>query len=140
MLFKHIFIVLLLTTFFNLPLAILFVTLYATTMNYLALTLPGGKVITAPGGISQDQGGIAVVAKIVGNALTILLIAAVILTLVYLLLGGVAWIHSGGDKQKLSQARSRLTYAIIGLVVALASFFILNVIGFIFKVNLLQIG
>ena len=113
-------------------------------MNFLALTIPQGPngsiQLNPPNGISNDQGGIATVAKIVGNALTLLLIVAVILTLVYLLLGGIAWIQSGGDKQKLSQARSRLTYAIVGLVVALASFFILNIIGFIFKVNLLQIG
>lgn len=109
-------------------------------MNYLALTLPGGQKLTPPNGISADQGGLATVSKIIGNALTILLIAAVILTLVYLLLGGLAWIQSGGDKQKVTQARSRLTYAIVGLVIALASFLIINVIGFVFHVNLLPIG
>jgi len=109
-------------------------------MNYLALTLPGGQSLAPPKGIAADTGGIAAVSKIIGNALTILLIAAVILTLVYLLLGGLAWIQSGGDKQKVAQARSRLTYAIVGLVVALASFLIINVIGFVFHVNLLPIG
>ena len=111
-------------------------------MKYLAITIPngsGGSVqLNAPGDI--PSGGIEVVAKVVGNALTLMLIVAVILTLIYLILGGLAWIQSGGDKQKISQARSRLTFAIIGLIVALGSFFIINVIGFVFKVNLLQIG
>jgi len=107
-------------------------------MSYLAITLPGGQTVSAPGGV--PQGGIAMVAKIVGNGLTLLLIVAVILTLIYLILGGLAWIQSGGDKQKLTQARARLTYAIIGLIVALGSFFIISIIGFVFKVNLLQIG
>jgi hypothetical protein len=138
MFFKHILIVLLIHPFFNLPLAFPFATLYAYRMRDIALVLPGGQVVTAPGGV--PTGGIATVAKIVGNSFTILLIAAVILTLIYLILGGLAWIRSGGDKQKLSQARARLTYAIIGLIIALGSFFIINLIGYFFKVNLLQIG
>lgn len=111
-------------------------------MSFLALTIPkgpnGSVQINAPAGI--PTGGINTVAKVVGNTLTLLLIVAVILTLIYLILGGIAWINSGGDKQKITQARSRLTFAIIGLIVALGSFFIINVIGYIFKVNLLQIG
>jgi hypothetical protein len=107
-------------------------------MSYLALTLPGGQTVNPPAGL--PAGGLPTAAKVIGNALTIMLIIAVILTLIYLILGGIAWIQSGGDKQKVSQARSRITYAIIGLIVALASFFIINVIGYFFKVNLLQIG
>ena len=107
-------------------------------MSLLAISLPNGQTINAPATV--PTGGIQTVAKVVGNTLTILLIAAVILTLVYLILGGIAWIQSGGDKQKVSQARARITYAIIGLIVALASFFIINVIGYFFNVNLLQIG
>jgi TRAP-type C4-dicarboxylate transport system permease small subunit len=107
-------------------------------MDYLALTLPGGKQIKAPGGV--PTGGINVVAKVVGNVLTLLLVVTVVLTLFFLIWGGVQWIQSGGDKQKLAGARARLTYAIIGLVIALLSFFVVNVIGFVFKVNLLQIG
>jgi len=107
-------------------------------MHYLALTIPGGKAVKAPAGI--PTGGITTVAKVVGNALTFVLIITVVLALIYLVLGGLQWIQSGGDKQKVSQARSRLTFAIIGLVIALGSFFIINVIGFIFKVNLLKIG
>jgi hypothetical protein len=107
-------------------------------MSLLAISLPNGQSIKAPATV--PTGGIQTVAKVIGNSLTILLIVAVILTLVYLILGGIAWIQSGGDKQKVSQARSRITYAIIGLIVALASFFIINLIGYFFNVNLLQIG
>lgn len=107
-------------------------------MNLLAIQLPNGQTVAAPGGV--PTGGIQTVAKVIGNSLTILLIVATILTLFYLILGGIAWIQSGGDKQKVTQARARITYAIIGLIVALASFFIINVIGYFFGVNLLQIG
>ena len=94
-------------------------------MAQLALTLPGGQTISAPSQV--PTGGLNTVAKVIGNALTILLIVAVILTLIYLILGGMTWIRSGGDKQKIAQARSRITYAIIGLIIMALSLIIVNV-------------
>ena len=87
----------------------------------------------------MPHGGLSTVAKVVGNAITFMLIIAAVLSLIYLVLGGIMWINSGGDKQKVAAARARLTYAIIGLVVALASFFIVSVMGYLFKVNLLNL-
>ena len=104
-------------------------------MHYLALTLPGGQTIQAPAGL--PQGGLTTVTKVIANAITIMLILTVILSLIFLILGGIGWITSGGDKQKVSSARSRITYAIIGLIVALLSFFIVGIVGFFFNVKLL---
>jgi len=107
-------------------------------MHYLALTIPQGNSsvqIQPPSGL--PSGGLNTVSKVLGNSLTIMLIVAVILTLIYLILGGIQWIQSGGDKQKVAQARSRITYAVIGLIVALVAFFIINVVGYFFKVNIL---
>jgi hypothetical protein len=134
MIFKHIPIVLIPKAIFNLPLDFIPASLYATYMQYLALTLPGGQQIAAPKGI--PTGGIAVTSKVIGNAITIMIILAVILTLIFLILGGILWITSGGDKSKIAAARSRITFAIIGLIVAMVGFFIVNVVGTIFKVNL----
>lgn len=107
-------------------------------MTYLALTLPGNQTIKPPSGI--PQGGLNTVAKVVGNSVTIMLILAVILALIFLIVGGTQWITSGGDKAKVASARSRITYAIVGLIVALFAFFIVGLIGFLFNVNLLRIG
>jgi len=107
-------------------------------MQYLALTLPGGQTVTPPSGV--PSGGIDVIAKIVANAITIMMIIAVILSLFYLIIGGMQWISSGGDKAKVASARSRIMYAIICLVVAMAAFFLVSIIGYFFQVNLLQIG
>lgn len=55
--------------------------------------------------------------------------------------GGINWINSGGDKQKLEAARERLMNAIIGLIILLSIFaiitFIQQVLGF--DILLLQI-
>lgn len=101
---------------------------------------PNGQTVTinAPAGI--PTGGLTTVQKVIGNTVTILLIATVLLTLIYLILGGIQWIQSGGDKQKVAQARSRLTFAIIGLIVALCAFVIINIVGAFFHVNLLSAG
>lgn len=70
--------------------------------------------------------------NIVGNIINILLILAIILTLIYLIYGGIKYITSGGDKTKLDSARSHITSAIIGLVIALTAFFIVNLLIYFF--------
>ncbi len=67
---------------------------------------------------------------IVGKIITILLILAIILALIFLIWGGIKWIMSGGDKQKIEQARAAIIGAIIGLVLAFLAYFILNVVTF----------
>lgn len=80
------------------------------------------------------------VATIFRNSYTIFLILCVILSLIYMVIGGIQWITSGGDKTKLDAARKKITYAIIGLIVAFMSFLIINVLGYLFGVKLLNIG
>ena len=107
-------------------------------MSYLALTLPGGQTINPPAGI--PQGGITTTSSAIANAVTLMLIVVVVLALIYLILGGIRWITSGGDKAKVASARARITFAIVGLIVAMGAFFIVNIIGYFFKVNLIGVG
>lgn len=53
---------------------------------------------------------------------------AVLLALIYLLWGAINWIMSGGDKEKVGAARSKIIAAIVGLVLVVLSFFILNLV------------
>lgn len=68
----------------------------------------------------------------VGKIVSVLLIVAIILALLYLVYGGIKYITSGGDKAKIDGARAHITAAIVGLVIAFLSFFILNVITYVF--------
>ena len=43
--------------------------------------------------------------------------------------GGIAWITSGGDKTKLTQARDKLTNAFSGLVIVVAGWAVLALAG-----------
>ena len=76
----------------------------------------------------EGAGGSTLVGKIV----TLLLIIAVVLALIYLVYGGIKYITSGGDKAKVDAARSHITAAIVGLIMALLAYFILNIIAYLF--------
>lgn len=106
-------------------------------MKDLVLKVPGPSgtplEIQAPG--VPDVG----ISPIIQTGVSFLFVTAIILTLFFLIYGGIRWIISGGNKEKVAQARQTLTYAIIGLIVVLLSFFIINVIGGIFAVNLLSV-
>jgi hypothetical protein len=102
-------------------------------MKYLTLSVPGFGNVT-PQGVPSPS-----IPYILQTGVTIFFILAVILALFFLVYGGIRWIISGGDKQKIAQARGTLTYAIIGLLVVFLSFFIINLIGGAFGVSLLSI-
>ncbi len=70
--------------------------------------------------LESDGGGI------MGGALQVLLIIAILVALFFLLYGGLKWSSSGGDRGKIEQARSTLIAAVVGLVIALSAFFIVN--------------
>src|SRR5687767_7616564 len=55
--------------------------------------------------------------KIVGNAITILFVLAIIIALGFLIYGGIKWITSGGDKAAVEGARNTIVAAVVGLVV-----------------------
>lgn len=71
------------------------------------------------------------IGSIIGAAVTFILIIAVLIALFFLIMGGIRWITSGGDKGKVDSARSMITAAIVGLVIAFLAFFILQLaLGF----------
>ena len=67
-----------------------------------------------------------------GNIIAILFIIAIILSLIFLIWGGIRWIMSSGDKAKIEQARSTIIAAIIGLVISLLGYFIVTLIVSLF--------
>jgi len=109
----------------------------------LALTLPGangqpGQTINPPTHI--PKGGLTTLSGALSSGITLFLIFGVILTLVIIIWSGVQWAASGGDKAKLQSARNRITWAVIGFILLLLSFFILNIVGYFFKVNLFNLN
>lgn len=69
---------------------------------------------------------------VLSTAITIILVIAIILSVVFFMYGGIRWILSRGDKEKMESARNQVIAAIIGLVMVFLVFFIVNLIFGIF--------
>ncbi len=54
-----------------------------------------------------------------------MLIIAALLAFLFLILGGIQWITSGGDKTGMEAARNKITHAIVGLVIVGAAWAIM---------------
>lgn len=78
--------------------------------------------IKIPSAFDQNVGGI------ISTLLNLVLVIAAILVFAYLIWGGIEWITSGGDKSKTESARNKITAAIVGLVVLVASYAILQLV------------
>lgn len=63
-----------------------------------------------------STGGIAL-GELISNLVGFLFIVAFVIAFMYLLMGGVYWITSGGDKANLESARNRIIHSLVGLVV-----------------------
>ena|ERR1035437_4698955 len=103
-------------------------------MKLLALQIPDAQgtpiQINAVGGM--PSGGTDALANIVGTGLTLLMLTAVILCLLYFIWGGINWMMSEGDKQRINQARQKLVFSIIGLGIVFFSFLMINVFYWFF--------
>jgi hypothetical protein len=86
-------------------------------MKLLALKIPGPNgtqtTIDAPTGVPQ---GIRLGPLIV-LVIEVMMVVGIILSLIYLVYGGLFWITSKGDKEQLDKARRIIVYSIIGLIV-----------------------
>lgn len=80
-------------------------------------------VIKQPGNIRISEIG-QLVSAVVGA----LLIIAALLSFLYLILGGISWITSGGDKAKMEEARNKITHSIVGLIIVGAAWAIMMLI------------
>lgn len=69
------------------------------------------------------------------NIVMAALIFASVVALFFILYAGFKYVTSGGDPKQVQSAQATLTYAIIGLIVILLSFFIISLIGYITGAN-----
>lgn len=92
-------------------------------------------------GSTQGNNGIGAstsLGTIIKNATTTIFAIAAILVLAMLIWGGVEWVLSGGDKEKVANARKRIIASLIGLAIIALAFFIVSVFGQILHFNVLN--
>ena len=69
------------------------------------------------------------IGNVVSAVVGIILIIAAIAAFLFLLLGGIQWITSGGDKAGLEAARNKITNAIVGLIIVASAWAIMLLVG-----------
>lgn len=100
------------------------------SLTELALTLPGGTIEEKQGPTQFLPGGGRI--ENLGDLVSVviflaILIASVILAL-YLLIGALRLIFSGGDPRNIEGARGMIVTAIVGFIIVFAAFWLLRVI------------
>lgn len=73
------------------------------------------------------------------NLIGLVFVIGTVIFFFMLLIGSIQWISSGGDKTALEGARSKLTNALIGIILLFASFAIIKVIETFFGVDILTL-
>lgn len=72
--------------------------------------------------------------------ISLVLIVAALIFFFMLVLGGVRWITSGGNKEQTEAARSQLTAAIIGIVIVFSAWAIIQIIQRFFGITIMGGG
>lgn len=87
------------------------------------------KLFAADLTISQPSNvKITDVGQLISAAVGTILILAALLAFVFLILGGLQWITSGGDKAAMESARNKITHAIVGLIIVGAAWAIMMLV------------
>ena len=89
-----------------------------------------GKVTTPPqlGDLGSQPGNIAI-SLFLSRAINIIYMLAGLLVVFMFISGAVMWIISGGEKEKVEEARKRIMAAVIGVILLALAFVILGVLG-----------
>lgn len=85
-----------------------------------------------------NKGEISFLGSMIRWFIEIAFIAAVVIFFFTLLLGGIRWLTSGGDEQKIASARGQITNAIIGLVITFSVLAIVKLVAYFFGIDSLQ--
>lgn len=78
--------------------------------------------------IFKGMGGAMFLGNLISLLITLFLIAGSIVFLFLILLGGIQWMTSGGDKAGVEAARNRITHALIGLLILFSAWAIILLI------------
>ena len=79
------------------------------------------------------------VPAIVSGLIKMALVVTAIVFFFILVVGGIKWIASGGDKAQTEAARNRITAALVGLVIVFSAWAILALIKTFFDVDIFSL-
>jgi cytochrome bd-type quinol oxidase subunit 2 len=93
-------------------------------------------VINPDLGATTDGG--SAIANLMARLFQAIVMMGGLAVILFLAWGGFAWLTAGGDKDKVEQAKSRITNAIIGMAVIMATIAVAIFLESVFGYNLLD--
>ena len=114
-------------------------SVYLFVLSFLAVFFPSVTFAQETIQIKPPSVGLNTETKlgtIIGNMISIIMVAGAIFVLVMLVIGAFQWITSGGEKEGVSKARERIINALIGLVILSIAFVLAKVVGSVVGINL----
>lgn len=92
-----------------------------------------------PAGTKFAPLGELTIGRIVSGLIQLTMVIAAIVFFFILVIGGIKWITSGGDKAQTEGARSQITAALVGLVIVFAAWAILQLIRTFFGIDIFSL-
>jgi len=77
--------------------------------------------------------------RIISNLIGALTIISALWFIYQIILGALAWISSGGDKQSLQTAQKRITQSFLGLLVVVLSYMVIGLIGHFVGIDIFNV-
>jgi hypothetical protein len=102
---------------------------------WIANVMAADITIPQPATVKITEIG-SLISAIVGT----MLIISALLAFMYLILGGIQWITSGGDKAAMEAARNKITHAIVGLVIVGSAWAIMALVQNFLGINVIGAG
>ena len=106
---------------------------------YSTAILAAEEINLKPEGDFSRLGDLTIGGIVSGLIKLILVIAALVFFFI-LVIGGIRWIASGGDKAQTEAARNQLTAALVGLVIVFAAWAIVQLINVFFGIDIFQLN
>jgi len=90
---------------------------------------------TCVGGTSNDVATIQGLECMIANIFTVIITLIGLAAFLMFIIGSVRWLMSGGSTDGTKKAKDTLTYAVIGIVISLSAFIVLNLVAGFTGVN-----
>jgi len=114
----------------------LFLSLFIFAGQVRAQTTTWSGVCVA--GPDHDVATIQGLQCLIANIFTVFITLLGLAGFIMFLIAGIRWLTSGGNTKGMETARNTMTFAVIGLVVALSAFIVINLLADFTGVNIIR--
>ena len=107
-------------------------------MHFLHIIYAAAPKWSGLEGPDKDVASIASLTSLFKNAVTGITAFAGVVLFVVIVMAGFTFLFSGGDAKQLEKAKNTFTYAILGLIVIVCAYLILQLIGLFTGANVTE--